>query len=158
VLNNGSLTFDHVAVTGNTMATNAGDYWQGGDGIYNGSGGIIREVVMEGGVDDPLRRSRATAQAVQILQRTALDIGSGRSKRRGGRILARQAEHRMPSAEQLAHDGRANISGRTRNKNTHTVSLLGKIMGALKTLHPRLPSFPPGKCLGFFLMPHLADN
>ena len=38
VLNNGSLTLDHVLVTNNTMATDAGDFWQGGGGIYNGDG------------------------------------------------------------------------------------------------------------------------
>jgi hypothetical protein len=38
ILNNGSLTLDHVTLTGNTMATDAGDFWQGGGGIYNGSG------------------------------------------------------------------------------------------------------------------------
>ena len=38
ILNNGSLTLDHVVVTGNTMATNAGDFWQGGGGVYNGAG------------------------------------------------------------------------------------------------------------------------
>jgi hypothetical protein len=38
ILNNGSLTLDHVVVTQNTMATNAGDFWQGGGGIYNGDG------------------------------------------------------------------------------------------------------------------------
>jgi hypothetical protein len=38
IINNGSLTLDHVNVTDNTMATNAGDFWQGGGGIYNGSG------------------------------------------------------------------------------------------------------------------------
>jgi beta-glucanase (GH16 family) len=38
ILNNGSLTLDHVVLTGNTMATNAGDFWQGGGGIYNGDG------------------------------------------------------------------------------------------------------------------------
>lgn len=36
VLNNGALTLDHVTVTNNTMATDAGDFWQGGGGIYNG--------------------------------------------------------------------------------------------------------------------------
>jgi hypothetical protein len=36
VLNNGDLTLDHVVVTGNTMTTDAGDFWQGGGGIYNG--------------------------------------------------------------------------------------------------------------------------
>jgi beta-glucanase (GH16 family) len=38
ILNNGSLTLDHAVVTQNRMATNAGDYWQGGGGIYNGDG------------------------------------------------------------------------------------------------------------------------
>jgi beta-glucanase (GH16 family) len=37
VLNNGSLTLDHVIVTGNTMTTpDTGQFWQGGGGIYNG--------------------------------------------------------------------------------------------------------------------------
>jgi beta-glucanase (GH16 family) len=41
VLNNGKLTLDHVIVTANTMATNAGDFWQGGGGIYNGDGATL---------------------------------------------------------------------------------------------------------------------
>jgi beta-glucanase (GH16 family) len=41
VLNNGNLTLDHVIVTGNTMTTNAGDFWQGGGGIYNGGGASL---------------------------------------------------------------------------------------------------------------------
>ncbi|HSG42519.1 MAG TPA: family 16 glycosylhydrolase, partial [Anaerolineales bacterium] len=41
VLNNGSLTLDHVVVTGNTMATDAGDFWQGGGGIYSGDGATL---------------------------------------------------------------------------------------------------------------------
>ena len=36
VLNNGALTLDHVTVTGCLMTTDAGDFWQGGGGIYNG--------------------------------------------------------------------------------------------------------------------------
>jgi beta-glucanase (GH16 family) len=38
VLNNGTLTLDHVTVTGCAMTTTAGDFWQGGGGIYNGEG------------------------------------------------------------------------------------------------------------------------
>lgn len=41
VLNNGKLTLDHVVVTGNTMTTNAGDFWQGGGGIYSGDGATL---------------------------------------------------------------------------------------------------------------------
>lgn len=41
VLNNGTLTLDHVTVTGNTMTTDAGDFWQGGGGIYSGDGATL---------------------------------------------------------------------------------------------------------------------
>ena len=41
ILNNGSLTLDHATVTQNTMTTNAGDFWQGGGGIYNGDGATL---------------------------------------------------------------------------------------------------------------------
>ncbi len=41
ILNNGNLTLDHVTVTGNTMTTDAGDFWQGGGGIYNGDGASL---------------------------------------------------------------------------------------------------------------------
>jgi beta-glucanase (GH16 family) len=41
VLNNGSLTLDHATVSGNVMATDAGDFWQGGGGIYSGDGASL---------------------------------------------------------------------------------------------------------------------
>jgi beta-glucanase (GH16 family) len=41
VLNNGSLTLDHVTVTGCLMTTDAGDFWQGGGGIYSGDGATL---------------------------------------------------------------------------------------------------------------------
>ncbi|MBW6474165.1 MAG: CIA30 family protein [Anaerolineaceae bacterium] len=44
ILNNGNLTLEHVNVTGNVMATNAGDFWQGGGGIYNGDGATLNLV------------------------------------------------------------------------------------------------------------------
>ncbi|MGD8598850.1 MAG: family 16 glycosylhydrolase, partial [Anaerolineae bacterium] len=44
ILNNGSLTLDHVTVSGNTMATDAGDFWQGGGGIYSGEGATLNLV------------------------------------------------------------------------------------------------------------------
>jgi beta-glucanase (GH16 family) len=44
VLNNGALTLDHVGVTENTMATDAGDFWQGGGGIYCGAGATLNLV------------------------------------------------------------------------------------------------------------------
>jgi hypothetical protein len=41
VLNNGALTLDKVTVTGNSMTTDAGDFWQGGGGIYSGDGASL---------------------------------------------------------------------------------------------------------------------
>ncbi len=44
VLNNGSLTLDHATVTGCLMTTDAGDFWQGGGGIYSGDGATLNLV------------------------------------------------------------------------------------------------------------------
>ena len=41
IINNGSLTLENSAVTGNTMTTDAGDFWQGGGGIYSGDGASL---------------------------------------------------------------------------------------------------------------------
>jgi beta-glucanase (GH16 family) len=41
VLNNGTLTLDRVTLRDNVMDTNAGDFWQGGGGIYNGAGATL---------------------------------------------------------------------------------------------------------------------
>lgn len=41
VLNNGNLTLDRVTVSGCVMTTDAGDFWQGGGGIYNGAGSTL---------------------------------------------------------------------------------------------------------------------
>lgn len=41
ILNNGALTLDHAVVTQNNMDTNAGEFWQGGGGIYNGDGAVL---------------------------------------------------------------------------------------------------------------------
>jgi hypothetical protein len=41
ILNNGALTLDHVTVSNNLMATDAGDFWQGGGGIYSGDGASL---------------------------------------------------------------------------------------------------------------------
>ncbi|MDH3925213.1 MAG: family 16 glycosylhydrolase [Xanthomonadales bacterium] len=44
IINNGELTLDHVTVTNNLMATDSGDFWQGGGGIYNGEGSVLNLV------------------------------------------------------------------------------------------------------------------
>jgi hypothetical protein len=41
VLNNGALVLEHTTVTGNTTTTDAGEFWQGGGGIYSGDGASL---------------------------------------------------------------------------------------------------------------------
>ncbi len=41
ILNNGSLSLDHVTVTGNTLETEVDQFWQGGGGIYIGEYGSL---------------------------------------------------------------------------------------------------------------------
>ncbi len=41
ILNNGTLTLDHVVVENNTVTTDYEDWWKGGAGIYNGDGSTL---------------------------------------------------------------------------------------------------------------------
>jgi beta-glucanase (GH16 family) len=41
ILNNGDLTLERAIVAGNVMGTDAGDFWQGGGGIYSGDGATL---------------------------------------------------------------------------------------------------------------------
>lgn len=44
VLNNGDLTLDRSTVSGCVMTTDAGDFWQGGGGVYTGEGATLHLV------------------------------------------------------------------------------------------------------------------
>ena len=52
----------------------------------------FREVMVEGRVDDGVRLARAVAQAFQILERAAMDLGA-----HGGERLAPASERARPS-------------------------------------------------------------
>jgi hypothetical protein len=41
ILNNGTLNLDHALVEDNSVGANAGDFWKGGGGIYNGGGSTL---------------------------------------------------------------------------------------------------------------------
>ncbi len=41
VLNNGTLTLDHVVLANNRVTTSGVDFWKGGGGIYNGDGSTL---------------------------------------------------------------------------------------------------------------------
>jgi hypothetical protein len=73
--------------------------------IRLGGSRVVREVVNEGGVDHAIRSGRSRVQALEIFERTAVDIGSCPGKGRGSRVRAGEAEHLMPRVDQLADDG-----------------------------------------------------
>ncbi len=86
ILNNGSLTLDHVTVTQNVMATDAGDFWQGGGGIYNGDSSTLN--LIDSSVTDNNARwsgggvysffnSTTTIVRSTISGNTAGDVGGG---------------------------------------------------------------------------------
>jgi beta-glucanase (GH16 family) len=86
ILNNGNLTLDHVTVTGNTMATDAGDFWQGGGGIYNGEGATLYLVdssvvnntaAWSGGGIYSFFNSNTTIERSTISGNVSNDVGGG---------------------------------------------------------------------------------
>jgi hypothetical protein len=61
-------------------------------------------------VDDAVRCSRCAAQAVKIIEGTALHLRTGRGDFCSGSIGTSQAEDLMPCLDQLADDGGADES------------------------------------------------
>ena len=96
ILNNGALTLEHVNVTGNTMATDAGDFWQGGGGIYNGDGAslnLIDSTVADntsgwagGGVYSYFNTTTTIVRST-ISGNTASDVGGGIRMLADGEII-----------------------------------------------------------------------
>ncbi len=86
VLNNGALTLDTVTVTDCEMTTDAGDFWQGGGGIYNGENSalhLIDSTVSNnssgwaGGGVYSFFGSSTTLERSTISGNTAQDVGGG---------------------------------------------------------------------------------
>jgi beta-glucanase (GH16 family) len=86
VLNNGNLTLDHVTVTGCLMTTDAGDFWQGGGGIYNGGGSTLNLIDStvanntsgwDGGGVYSFFDTSITVERSTISGNTALNVGGG---------------------------------------------------------------------------------
>jgi hypothetical protein len=61
--------------------------------------------MVEGGVDDALAGRRPAGEAVEVVERAAVDLGAGGGQLLGVRVRAHQAEHRMAAAKELLHDG-----------------------------------------------------
>ncbi|MEM7333198.1 MAG: carbohydrate binding domain-containing protein [Chloroflexota bacterium] len=86
ILNNGMLTLDHVTVSNNVMATDAGDFWQGGGAIYTGTGGST--TIVDSTIDNNTSGwaggglygffgSTTTVIRSTVSNNTATDVGGG---------------------------------------------------------------------------------
>jgi hypothetical protein len=67
----------------------------------------------------PSKGGGSTAQAVEILQVTAMDLRTSSGKRRGCRIGASEAEHLMARLHDLLNNSRTDKACSTRDEDTH---------------------------------------
>jgi hypothetical protein len=79
----------------------------------------VREIMVEGGVDDGVCLRRSGAKAVRILQRAPVHLCAGRHQRSGAGVGSGQADHLMPGIEQFGQNMRADKACRTREKYAH---------------------------------------
>jgi hypothetical protein len=69
-----------------------------------------------------VRSGRSAAQGLEIFQRTPMNFGPCRDKRRGARIRASQAEYGVSPRDQFWDNGRADESSRAGNKDPHKMT------------------------------------
>src|SRR4029077_16757348 len=79
-------------------------------------------VVDEAGVDHAVGSGCSTAQALEILQRAVMYLGSPRNERLCGLIRASQAEDFVTCLQQLRDNGRTDEACSTCDKNFHKYS------------------------------------
>jgi beta-glucanase (GH16 family) len=87
ILNNGTLTLDHVVVTNNRVASSGNDFWKGGAGIYNGDGSTLNLIdsTVRGNTTDQVDgggvygffNSQLTIERSTISGNTAGNVGGG---------------------------------------------------------------------------------
>ena len=79
--------------------------------------------MVEGGVDHGIRLARAVAQAFQIVERAAMDLGAhgGEGFRSG--FGAGETEHLMARCDEFADDRGADKAGRAGDEDAHVKNL-----------------------------------
>ncbi len=75
--------------------------------------------MLEGQVNDAVGRLGGRAQAVEVVQVTAPDLGPGGLKGGGGAVRAGKADHLVAVFEQLGDERRADVPGRAGDEYTH---------------------------------------
>jgi beta-glucanase (GH16 family) len=87
ILNNGTLTLDHVVVSDSRVTSSGNDFWKGGGGIYNGDGSKLNLIdstvrgnttdVVDGGGIYGYFNSQLTIERSTISGNTAGNVGGG---------------------------------------------------------------------------------
>ncbi len=75
--------------------------------------------MVESRVNHAVRRCRAAAEAVEIFERTAVDLGAHPRKGLGPCIGARNADHLMARPDELLNDSRADEARGAGDENAH---------------------------------------
>jgi hypothetical protein len=85
-------------------------------------------------VNHAIRRDSSLAQAVEVLERAAMDLRAGRLDRGGRGVGAGQPDDLMAGADQLGDDGGTDEAGRTGDKNTRGRTALSSVSKRSSTL------------------------
>jgi hypothetical protein len=96
----------------------------------------FREVVVEARVDHAIRRGRATAQALEIFKRTAMDLPACRGELHRTCLRPGEAEHLMTRSDELPNDCGADEACSPGDENTHILFLLVAGPIALRLTQP----------------------
>ena len=99
----------------------------------------LGEVVDVGGVDHAVRLLRAAAQAVEVLERAAVDLGAGALERRGSLVRAGEADHLVPRLEELGDDRRSDETGCAGDEYAHGKTSESSVLRELRELGAELP-------------------
>jgi hypothetical protein len=75
--------------------------------------------MIEGRMDHAVSPGRATPQAFQIPDVSAMRLGTSGDERLGAGIRADKAEHLMARSNEFPHDGGTDKTGGTCNEHTH---------------------------------------
>ena len=81
-------------------------------------------LVLEGQVDDAVGRLGGRAQAVEVVQVAAPDLGARGLEGGGGAVGAGQADHLVAVSEQLGDERGADVPGRAGDEYTHGMTPL----------------------------------
>ena len=77
------------------------------------------DVVLEGEVDDPVGRGGGGAQALEVVEAAAVDLGAGRGERVGRGVGAGEPDDLVARVDQLGDDGGADPAAGAGDEHAH---------------------------------------